>query len=279
MGRCPLCISGEGLHHSRGAPGLGMASVQPWSGPCLHMQSCPRLVAVSGRVAGRWLGSGRTLQSCPDTEKSQRKKEACEAGACRVLSWLRRSKGTWGVAPQGLRSFHSLPASPPCSHSMGPSVGQGAGVVPSGTHASSYPACRDTLTRTVPSASLHRVSHTRTHTPSRLHVCTLSTVRLPTSASARQPKAVGWPSSAAHLHTPAPRCSIKRQQNPPQGKSTPSPQSGMGTAVVMPMGTSTAPELGLGEHPVLPHPPRQVSLRLQSSSSGNRNVKRGHRKG
>lgn len=42
------------------------------------------------------------------------------------------------------------------------------------------------------------VSCARTDAPSRLHVCALSTARLPTSTFARQPKAVGWPSATTH---------------------------------------------------------------------------------
>lgn len=112
----------------------------------------------------------------------------------------------------------------------------------------------------------------------RVHIHTLNTVRLPTSA--RQPKAVGCPSFAAHIHAPAPSCSTEKQQNPPPGESTPSLRSGMGT-VVMTVGTSIAPALGLGlgEQPTLPCPPRRVSPHLHSGSSGNRSVKRGHRKG
>lgn len=186
---------------------------------------------------------------------------------CRVCSWLQRNRGAWGAAPQGLCSQSLQPSQPPCKPSFLPQRGaEGRGRprrhtrIPlprrEGPPAPHRPAC--TPARGL--ASVRRLRAPRV----------LSAVGLPTAASARQPKAAGWPSSAAH------RLPAAASQSPPWGEPTP---SGTGTAVEMPMGTGTAPGPGLGEQPVPPRPPRQVPLHLQSGSSGNRSVKRGHRKG
>lgn len=174
------------------------------------------------------------LRSCPDIEKSQRKKEACEARACRVLSWLWRNKGLRGAAPRGLCSQSLQLSRCPCKLSFLPRRGMERGV-------RVHPPTLPTGPCAIPSASPHGVPHTCAHTDTlqapRVHGHTLGAAGPPTSA--RPPKAMGGPSSAAHLRA-------EKRQKPPRGESAPSP-SGTGTAAAMPMGTGAAPGPGLGE--------------------------------
>lgn len=218
--------------------------MQPWSRPCLHTRSCPEL------VAGSFTAEGEAHCGAALTQEKARESEACEAGACRVLSWLQVPPVPGDSAPRA----YSFPASPPSSHSIGPSTGQGAGDVRAGTHASPTldghpdthcPICIPAwgLTYTPPSSSVPARSAVPGCPP------------LPAPASPRPQGS----SSAAH------RLQLQHQEAAKATtEPTPSLGSGTGAAVVMGRGSS---------------PSRRVSPCLQSGSSGNRSVKRGHRKG
>lgn len=161
---------------SRGRSASQQRGSWPWDGRCAAGGPDPASTWGAGPGWRLCLGhpppweSGREVAGKGGTQKRARGRERLARLGC--AGFARGCRGTEALgellprdsAPRACSPL-SLPASPPSSRSEGLSAGD----VPTGTHASSYPAGRDPQPRTVPPAPLRGVSHLCAG--SRLHVC------------------------------------------------------------------------------------------------------------
>lgn len=239
------------------SPGKGYIAEEgllPWEGCSAAMlwtlQSCPRLVAVSGSSTslGGWQGGGWgrgcSLQGCPHSKRSRRKAEACEARDCRVLSWLWRNKGIWGAA-LGRLCYQRLQLSqPPCKLFFLPQ------------HRTKCRAGCGGCTL-VPCPQEHAPSHlcpcVGSHTRAHTHIG-------PPGSTCARPHTQR---QAAHLHSPAQGRGVAFLCHPPPHAGSQlwhreAAKPDMGQTRTMPMvghGNQHSPQPGF----ILPCPPRRVS--------------------